>query len=352
MLAAFTHKVCAACASALLLLHAAGAVTTALASGAWTRQQSNTFAWLHAVYFLDQSRGWAVGSNGALLATTDGGRKWQMMRRPAEDALRDVYFSDEETGWLVCERDIHALKTKDEPRTYLMKTMDGGASWERVNVRGLDVDARLVRALFADSERGWAFGEAGTLYATRDGGASWVRQRVPTRHLLLGGTFIDAVQGWLVGAGSTILQTSDGGETWHTGNIVGNPQGIRFTAASFIDKLRGWAVGAEGRMFVTKDGGRSWRAQETNVTVNLHDVKFLDANEGWAVGAEGTLIHTTDGGLHWNTEPSGTTHPLERLCFVSRERGWAVGFGGTIIAYGRVAAEPVRAPTFRKRRVS
>ena len=304
-------------------------------------------AWLHAVYFLNQNRGWAVGGNGALLSTKDGGVTWATMRRPTEDALLDLYFADESNGWLVCERSIYLLKERDEPRTYLLNTKDGGATWRRVNVTAKDVDARLVRALFTTEGRAWAFGEAGALYTTRDGGASWVRQRVPTQHLLLGGAFLNREEGWLVGAGATVLQTADGGETWRAGTVMGF-RSVRFTAVSFVDRWRGWAVGSAGRVFATTDGGRNWRAQESRVTANLYDVKFLDASEGWAVGSEGTVIHTTDGGQHWVMEPSGTEHPLERLFFVSRERGWAVGFGGTIISYAP-AARPL-APELRGRR--
>jgi len=319
----------------------------AQASSAWSRQASGTMAWLHAVYFLDQDRGWAVGGNGALVKTTDGGNSWTTLRRPTEDTLRDLYFVDEFKGWLVCERSIYLLKEKDEPRTYLMKTTDGGATWQRVNVIDKDADVRLVRALFTTEGRAWAFGEAGALYTTRDGGKTWGRQRVPTQHLLLGGDFLNADEGWLVGTGATILQTADGGETWRTGALSSGTRGVRFTAVSFVDRWRGWAVGTEGRVFATIDGGRNWRAQASNVTADLNDVKFLNAYEGWAVGAQGTVIHTMDGGQHWTIAPSGTTHPLERLFFVNRQRGWAVGFGGTIISYAPTS--PPRAPELKGR---
>ena len=337
---------------AFVLLHVCA--SGALASSAWRQQNSGTMAWLHAVYFLDQNRGWAVGGNGVLLATVDGGATWKAQRRPSEDTLRDLYFSDEQTGWLVCERSIYLLKTKDEPRTYLMNTTDGGATWRRVNVIGSQTDARLVRALFTEEGRAWTFGEGGALFTTHDGGANWSRQRVPTRHLLLGGAFINAERGWLVGAGATILHTADGGETWRAGRIrfgavdAINVEGARFTAVSFVEARIGWAVGSKGRVLATLDGGQTWQVQRSGVTADLLDVKFLDASEGWAVGTGGTVIHTTDSGLHWQTVPSGTLHPLERLCFVSRERGWAVGFGGTIIAYAPATSPPGKAPELKK----
>jgi photosystem II stability/assembly factor-like uncharacterized protein len=285
------------------------------------------------VFFLDQNRGWAVGSRGALLSTIDGGKSWQAKAHPTEDTIRDIYFYDEQNGWLVCERNIYDLRSNDESRAYLMNTSDGGQNWERVNMRGAVVDVRLVRAIFSPGGRGWAFGEGGAIYTTRDSGASWIRLRAPTPFLLLGGTFIDENSGWLVGAGATILQTSDGGETWHHATLL-NATNVRFNSISFVDGRLGWAVGSGGTIYRTINGGRTWQRQNSGVASDLLDVKFFDPVEGWVVGNQGTILHTTDGGLHWIVEQSSTPHALERIFFADRSHGWAVGFGGTIISYG------------------
>src|SRR6267142_2224740 len=114
----------------LLLLLAAHCSPTAIASnGAWTKQRSGSLAWLHSVFFVNQDRGWAVGSRGTLLSTNDGGRSWQKSN-PTEDAIRDIFFNDEQNGWLVCERNIYDLQSNDEPRAYLMRTSDGGDHWK------------------------------------------------------------------------------------------------------------------------------------------------------------------------------------------------------------------------------
>ena len=330
----------AVCHLFLTALLATTLTPQALAQGAWKHQSSGSLAWLHSVFFLDQNRGWAVGSKGALLATEDGGRSWKAKPRPNEDVLRDIYFADELNGWVVCERNVYELKTKEDPRAYLMNTTDGGENWNRVDI-AVDIDARLVRAIFSPSGRGWAFGEFGAVFTSRDSGANWTRLHSPTRHLLLGGTFIDDYRGWLVGAGATILQTSDGGETWHLSQLP-DAKGVRFTSTSFVDNRLGWAVGSGGSVYRTVNGGRTWQRQYTNVSADLLDVKFLDAAEGWAVGDEGTVIYTKDGGLHWTVQQSATTHPLERVFFASRTHGWAVGFGGTILAYVRAEAPKLR----------
>ena len=339
------------CLSLLLTAHC----SLLTAKAAWTKQQSGSFAWLHAVFFVDSSRGWAVGGKGALLATTDGGAHWELRRRPTEDAMNDLFFTDAETGWAACERSIYMPMLKEEARSYLLKTTDGGATWKRVDVlSGPDVDIVLSRVRFADAQHGWAFGEMGALFATDNGGESWERQHTPTMHLLLGASFLDAQRGWIAGAGSTLLQTADGGASWKAGDLARLPgqvsaqasaqtqaraaaqtsePSLRLNAVSFADARRGWAVGAHGAVLATSDGGRTWRAQTSGTQSDLFDVKFFDAREGHAVGADGTAIHTTDGGATWRTEATGTPHTLERLYFADARRGWAVGFGGTIIAF-------------------
>lgn len=304
-------------------------------AGTWARQPAGTMAWLRSVFFIDQNRGWAAGSKGTLLRTEDGGRTWKATSASTDDIVRDVFFIDEQNGWLVCEVNVYQLKTNEDPRAYLMKTTDGGNHWDRVEIKGFEVDAILVRAVFSRGGRGWAFGEAGAIFTTRDSGETWVRLRSPTRRLLLGGTFVDDDRGWVVGAGSTIIQTSDGGDSWYQSSLPGVEKTIRFTAASFFDNRLGWAVGSGGSVFRTTNGGRTWARQESGVEVDLFDVKFVDAQEGWAVGAEGTIIHTTNGGGTWTTERSGTQHPLERVFFTDKAHGWAVGFGGTVVAYQR-----------------
>jgi photosystem II stability/assembly factor-like uncharacterized protein len=328
----------------------------------WERQETGTLAWLHSVFFVDESKGWAVGGKGALLSTSDGGARWKVRARLTEDAMRDVFFTDERTGWIVCGRSMFAPMRKDESVSYLLKTSDGGESWSRVEVtRGEDVDVKLAGLRFADAAHGWVYGEAGALYATSDGGQTWARQRVPTRHLLLGATFLDARTGWLSGGGLTLLTTSDGGATWRAGVVytpadsqesvhvqqqpqegtepedgrprVGRSSSQRLNAVSFADAEAGWAVGAGGAIFATKDGGRTWRPQRSGMGGDLTDVKFLDRAEGWAVGTEGVVLHTTDGGLNWRPEARPTENALEKLFFVGRRRAWAVGFGGTVVAF-------------------
>src|SRR5262245_12173678 len=76
-------------------------------TGTWSKQRTGSLAWLHAVYFLDRNRGWAIGSKGTVLITNDGGNTWQPKSASTSDVLRDILFVDDQNGWLVCEVNVY-----------------------------------------------------------------------------------------------------------------------------------------------------------------------------------------------------------------------------------------------------
>src|SRR5690242_8483525 len=65
---------------------------------------------------------------------------------------------------------------------------------------------------FVDEQDGWAAGDGGALYATRDGGQSWNVVISGTADDLKHFSFADARHGYVAG-GSTVLRMTDG-TTW------------------------------------------------------------------------------------------------------------------------------------------
>ncbi|MEX2027312.1 MAG: YCF48-related protein, partial [Pirellulaceae bacterium] len=49
---------------------------------------------LTSVCFVDADHGWVVGDRGVILATSDGGRNWQLQRSPTACRLECVQFLD------------------------------------------------------------------------------------------------------------------------------------------------------------------------------------------------------------------------------------------------------------------
>lgn len=306
----------------------------------WIKQNAGTFSWLHSVYFVNQTRGWIVGSKGTYLETTDGGKTWKTAAKFTDDNIKDVYFADEDTGWVLCERDIFSSGSLSP--SYIMKTENGGQTWANQNLEG-EGSERLARMFFPKNAGGWAVGEAGTLYAMQTDLKTWKKVPIPVRYLMLDGNFSSGRSGILVGGRGASIFTEDGGLTWNPSNFTAKPQ-TKLSAVFFINDRQAWAVGAEGRIFTTSNGGKFWREQLSNVKQDLFSVWFLNSAEGWAVGDKGTILRTQSGGNVWIEVEAPAIHKLERVVFVGN-RGWAVGFGGTILSYDpSKPAKPKQSP--------
>jgi photosystem II stability/assembly factor-like uncharacterized protein len=311
------------------------------ANAAWTKQNANTLAWLHDIYFFDENRGFIAGSGGTFLETKDGGKSWSKRNNFTGDKILQIHFSDDYTGWLLCERSIFSRGANAV--SYLMKTTDGGANWEKIEFRDAE-RARLTKIFFNQKGKGFAVGESGAFYESKDEGA-WERSPSPIRYLLLDGAFFDDSNGAIVGAGGSIYFTGNAGASWNQANVFGNKT-AKLNSLCFVDKKNGWAVGGEGKIFQTASGGKTWREQNSGVSKELRDVFFKNTAEGWAIGDDGVILHTNTGGNVWILEETGVRHKLEKILF-NGKKGFAVGFGGTILVYsendlkGQSAVKPI-----------
>jgi photosystem II stability/assembly factor-like uncharacterized protein len=61
-------------------------------------QNNETSTTLNSVYFIDANNGWAVGQNGTVLRTTNGGDNWASQNSHTNGDLKAVYFVDENVG--------------------------------------------------------------------------------------------------------------------------------------------------------------------------------------------------------------------------------------------------------------
>lgn len=312
----------------------------------WEKRTTNSFAWFRDITFLDESRGFIVGTDGIIVKTTDGGATWIAQPKFSTDTFLQVHFVSEMTGWLLCERNVYARG--NNPTSYIRKTTDGGRTWEKFEFEDAGRE-RVTRLLFNENGSATAFGEGGVFFRLQEDGLTWKRVQTAIHFLLLDGSFGSSRVGAVVGAGGTIMFSEDSGLTWEKASLLGETD-TKFNAVFFTGTQGAWAVGTRGRIFRSNGSGRLWRQQDSTVTANLNDVYFTSPSSGWAVGDHGIIVRTRDGGNSWTDVKSPVTHKLEKVIFRGN-RGWAIGFGGTLLTYEAASApsEPSIKPTMQKR---
>ena len=93
------------------------------AFGKWERSREDDFTGeeghMRGVCFVDEKNGWAAGDYGVIVATHNGGAKWEKMRSGVKKDLWDIHFVDDKTGWVSGDTGT------------ILYTKDGGRGWMR-----------------------------------------------------------------------------------------------------------------------------------------------------------------------------------------------------------------------------
>jgi photosystem II stability/assembly factor-like uncharacterized protein len=285
----------------------------------WLRSSRDvTHATLSEVSFDAGGHGWAVGVDGIIVGTDDGGRTWAAEHSPIAASHLDVSAVSATRAFAV-----GVDWAASDHASYIISTSDGGATWTTL---GTYPDEWLECVDFVDSSHGWVGGPQ-SLRRTTDGGAHWTSLvDVDARDL----DFVTTTRGWAADDWGRVRRTIDGGSHW---TIVETPLvGPNPLRISFADTSNGWAIQkVTGAIIHTVDGGVSWETQKAGGPNSRWDIAAATAKRAWAVSEGGVILRTTNGGVTWIQQNSHTSDHL--LAVTVADGGiWAVGDSGTILS--------------------
>lgn len=261
-----------------------GAPAPRLTEPALVEQVSGVSAVLQAVSAVSEDVAWVTGHAAVVLRTTDGGATWQRLTVPGAEAdslqFRDVHAFDQNHAFI--------LAAGPGTRSRIYRTTDGGATWTQ-QFANTDPDAFYDCFAFWDRNTGVVVSDAvgGRLIVrtTVDGGARW--DRLPD------GGVPGAMDGeGAFAASGTCLITAGRRHAW---------------IAS--------AATAGSRVYRSTDAGRSWTMTDvplvTGQASGVASLAFRDTLNGIALGGRiavgsDTSNHgalTRDGGATWTRTP-------------------------------------------------
>jgi photosystem II stability/assembly factor-like uncharacterized protein len=246
------------------------------ASPSWTPQTSNVRSTLRGVSAVSDQVAWASGSGSTVLRTVDGGATWQKLVVTTDPVdFRDVDAIDAGTAYV--------LSIGKGAASRIYKTTDAGVTWTAMFLND-DPNVFLDAMTFWDATHGIVIGDSiegqFCLLTTDDGGRTWTR--VPS-------TSLPAAlpnAGAFAASGTNIAVL--GTEAWV-----------------------GTGAAATARVLHTPDRGRTWTVTPTPLiagpSAGIYSVAFCDARHGVIVGgdysreqdATDNVAITSDGGATW-----------------------------------------------------
>lgn len=273
---------------------------------------------------------WLVLALIAAVLTSGGCGVRRLGGSPNESDLSARPAATEPDGSSPILTSVHAISAAEAwvaGDGIIVKTTDGGRSWER-QYQGPEWITHLG---FVDGEHGWAVGRD-SLLVTSDGGRHWTAAAEPEQRLW-DVDFIDAAVGYGVTGGPRdpeppqdhqyaellaevggggLVKTEDGGSTW---TPLPTPVGVE--AFAFENAAKGWVAGRDG-IYATRDGGKTWarkgaipgQASPTSpgeyVWLDLEsvgsDTLWAEVGYGRHAGGMGFgLYRSIDGGTTWRS---------------------------------------------------
>jgi len=277
---------------------------------------TNTEASIRAIHVVDENVVWASGSEGTYLLTTDNGNSWKtgQVQGAEDDDFRSIYAWDSQ----------HALVfgVSTPGRGYYTAT--SGEDWEVV----YENDSRGIffnTLKFADIYRGLAISDAidsvPFVIKTVNGGISWERVtglpvlREKEFHFAASNSCIEYLPSgriWIItgGGDARVFHSGDDGLNWNVveTDITHRSGSSGIFSVSFADDKRGVIVGGtydnpalnDSIAAYTTDGGMTWINSEKMPAEYRSCALWLNGNRDivLAVGKTG-WDYSSDDGRNW-----------------------------------------------------
>jgi photosystem II stability/assembly factor-like uncharacterized protein len=382
--------------------------------GPWDPVPSGVSNNLSSAVFLDRLQGVVVGA-GVILKTSDGGESWTVVHRG--DTLKSVVAPSADA--------IYAVGNNGE----IMKSVDGGNHWAHLSMK---TNVSLTNAFSLSDSVIIVAGIPGFISRSSDGGNSWsVRRTLPSTSYnitVVGLKYYDPLHAVAIDTRSIVLRTSDGGMTWnesapyssadvrsvgfygldsiisiswHNGALVylstdrgvtWSPRGnasldLIFRAAflrggvcyaigkyyqnslqrlerstdfgatwkesklaltfnqnfAFANDSTGFLLGSDYVVYKTVDSGSTWRPKASSNGLSLNGIGLSDRNNVIVVGDSGLIMRTTDGGDSWKRQSSGTDQSLQAVDMQASRSAFILGDNG-IFLQSATGGYPVPGP--------
>jgi photosystem II stability/assembly factor-like uncharacterized protein len=266
----------------------------------------------------------AVGMRGLIAVSDDDGKHWIQVAAPVRSDLLGLSFPTSSDGWAVGHDGV------------VLHTADGGRTWEK------QFDGRMATTSLAENyKKRIAAGDA-SLQPYLDQLALNYRQGASLP--LLSVSFSDARRGMAVGPFGMAIATDDGGKTWiPILDRIDNPQFLHLDAAAEVAG-EVYIAGEKGTVFRRDPGTGVFHPANTGYAGSFFGVTG-NADVVLAYGLKGTVYRSTDRGAKWDQVQSPLHGTVTRGAWIAQRHAFVLVTAAGEVAVSDASAQefhPVR----------
>jgi photosystem II stability/assembly factor-like uncharacterized protein len=285
----------------------------------WTQSQSPVTQMLTAVDFPSAKIGFAVGHDGQVVRTNDGGINWSLAREglKAQAELNEIAVKEYAAEVSRVQYLVEEGVTEDPDLPLAFEGMSVEEELEELEWLLESSQEKLSEAVvaqplmdvwFKDDFTGFAAGAFGQLFKTSNGGRSWINLAKSIGNIE--GYHLNTVAGasdgsvYVAGEAGFLAYSKDYGKTWQQSDL--GYDGSIFGLIVSNDGTTVVATGLRGNTFISKDKGVSWASIDTGSDYSFSSGALYGQNSLVLVGSGGNVAVSNDGGASFtmNTIPS------------------------------------------------
>jgi photosystem II stability/assembly factor-like uncharacterized protein len=303
----------------------------------WTQATVPASVMLTGVHFPTPDMGWAVGHDGLILHSADGGQTWQ--KQLDGHQLNEQIIAVAEITVEKVRGELELLQSDETADEYAIEDAEFMLEEAEFMLEGAtdDVEAGPVRPLldvwFRNEREGFVVGSYGMLLHTANGGQDWklVSNRMNNPEAFHLNQIVPAPDGYLYIAGEAgyVYRSMDGGDSWDSlePGYDGSFYGVAVVpdGASDYELL---AYGMRGNLFRSIDKGDSWEKLDSGTKVTLMNGMILRDGTVFLAGQAGTILTRAPGQQSFSRAKNPDRRPILGLEQLASGNVLLVGLGG------------------------
>ena len=222
-----------------------------------------------------------VGERGHILLSNDDGLQWTQVHSPVSVLLTASHMHGAHLGFAVGHDGV------------ILRTENGGLSWEIVHYAP-EEERPLLDVWFADDKRGFAVGAFGYFLYTEDQGDSWHHETIGEADYHLNVIASSADSKVYIGAETGIAyRSNNAGTDWQE---LTPPYSGSWFGALALNNDTVFLCGLRGSLYRSRDAGTTWQQINTGTTATMTGMTISPNGDIFVSGLDGVLLTSRDRG--------------------------------------------------------